>query len=282
MIGRLHDHSMRVQTPDDGLVQAAAPTGYRRTRIMTRRSLLVAVAAVLLAGTGAAALTWAEAAAFAPFSPDPSGRAQQFPRDSAEWLTDVAVKQSADRPSGAVDAPGPIGMKRFVGVATTPLAAAPGGPAFATLYVSAPVIVAGTEAGAAHVTAKLWMHGNTAASGPLYTAPMGVEVGWLDAAPPDHAVPGAAGKGWTPVEIDGYLPAGAAVDSLEPVWRRAKSDYLFICADCHVPHAAEDYSSMQWGIMMARMAKFAKLEPDDAMFILKWLQNTSSESHVRK
>jgi hypothetical protein len=41
-------------------------------------------------------------------------------------------------------------MKRFVGVAAAPLAAAPGGSAFATLYVSAPVVIAGAEADTAH------------------------------------------------------------------------------------------------------------------------------------
>ena len=39
---------------------------------------------------------------------------------------------------------------------------------------------------------------------------------------------------------------------------------------------------MQWGIFMARMAKFAKLPPDDEMFILKWLQTTSAASDARK
>jgi hypothetical protein len=72
------------------------------------------------------------------------------------------------------------------------------------------------------------------------------------------------------------------VDSLEPIWRGARLDYWFICADCHTPHAPDDYSSMQWGVMMARMAKFAKLEPDNAMVILKWLQNTSAASGTRK
>ena len=45
--------------------------------------------------------------------------------------------------------------------------------------------------------------------------------------------------------------------------------------------AAADYSSMQWGIVMARIAKFAQLEPDDAMFILKWLQTSASASDAR-
>jgi hypothetical protein len=39
---------------------------------------------------------------------------------------------------------------------------------------------------------------------------------------------------------------------------------------------------VQWGIVMASMAKFAKLEPDDAMFILKWLQTTAAASDALK
>jgi hypothetical protein len=39
---------------------------------------------------------------------------------------------------------------------------------------------------------------------------------------------------------------------------------------------------VQWGIVMASMAKFAKLEPDDAMFILKLLQTTAAASDARK
>jgi hypothetical protein len=172
-------------------------------------------------------------------------------------------------------------MSKFVGVATTALATAPGGPPFATLYVSAAVVITGIEAGVAHITAKLWMYDNTP-SGALYATPKGIEIGWLNEGAAGYTIPGTADSGWTPVEIDGYLAASAIVDDLEPVWRTAKFDYQFICADCHTTHAVEKYSSMQWSIIMARMAKFAKLEPEDAMPILKWLQTVSSTRDTRK
>jgi hypothetical protein len=38
---------------------------------------------------------------------------------------------------------------------------------------------------------------------------------------------------------------------------------------------------MQWCIIMARMAKFAKLQPDEELFILKWLETTSGASKSR-
>ncbi len=196
----------------------------------------------------------------------------------ADTLWPTAATVPATRPTAAVARPAPTGEPRFVGIASTPLATAPGGPAFATLYVSAPVAVAGTEAGAAHITARLWMRGDAAA---LYSAPKGVEVGSLDAAVPGHAEPGAAIDGWTPVAIDGYLAAKAVVASLDPIWWAAKFDYEFVCADCHTPHAPAEYSAMQWGIFMARMAKYAKLLPDNEMVILKWLQTTASTSGVR-
>jgi hypothetical protein len=126
------------------------------------------------------------------------------------------------------------------------------------------------------------MHGDAADPGQLYTAPMGVEVGWLDAAPSAHAIPGTASKRWTLVEINGYLAANAIVDTLNPIWEKTEFSYEFVCSDCHTPHAAAEYSSMQWGIIMARMAKFAKLQPDDELFILKWLQTISATSEARE
>jgi hypothetical protein len=196
-----------------------------------------------------------------------------------KWNGPIAMA-SADRPSIAASASG--GLKRFVGVAAAPVADAPGGAPFATLYVSADFAMAGIEAGAAHFTSRLWLHGDAIAPGPLYTAPKGVEIGWLEGLRSVRAVAGTAGNGWTLVEIDGYLPAAAVVDNLETLWRGAELDYRFICADCHTTHAAKDYSSMQWGIIMPRMARNAKLAPDAALVILKWLQTTSFASDTRR
>lgn len=198
---------------------------------------------------------------------------------SPKWNGPIAMA-SAERPSIAASASG--GLKRFVGVAAAPVADTPGGAPFATLYVSAAVAMTRTEAGAAaHVTSRLWLHGDAIAPGPLYTTPKGVEIGWLDGLRSVRAVAGTVGNGWTLVEIDGYLPAAAVVDNLETVWRGAELDYQFICADCHTTHAAKDYSSMQWGIIMPRMARNAKLTPDEALVILKWLQTTSFASDTR-
>jgi hypothetical protein len=249
---------------------------------MTRRSLFVGFAVTIFVGAGAAAFRWTAAAAPDLFAPASSGKALLLTLDGAQRFIDVAVNTFAVRPSIAAAAPIPTGMTKFIGVATTPLATAPGGSAFATLYVSAAIVISGMETGAAHITTKLWMRGDAATPGPLYATPKGVEVGQLDAAPTAHAIPGTANNGWTPVQIDGYLAANAVVDSLEPVWRAAEFNYQFICADCHTPHAATEYSSMQWGIFMARMAKFAKLQPDDEMFMLKWLQTTSAARDARK
>jgi hypothetical protein len=196
--------------------------------------------------------------------------------------TAAAMSAFATRPSHAATAPVVVGAKRFVGVSAAPLDGAPGGPAFATLYVSAGFVIDGAAAGAAHIGMRLWMHGTAAEPGPLYTAPMGVEVGRLDVAPTAHAVAGAAVKGWVPVEIDGWLAAKAIVDNLDPIWETTEFDYEFVCSDCHTPHAAVEYSSMQWGIIMARMAKMAKLRPDEELLILKWLQTTSAASDVRR
>jgi hypothetical protein len=233
---------------------------------MTLRNLVVGAAVVLAAiGTNP---VWTAASAPSPGAPVSSGEAP--------------LHTAADRSFVAATGPALTGAKKFVGVASAPLAATPGGPAFATLYVSAAVAVAGTEAGAAHVSTRLWLHGNAATPGPLYNAPKGVEVGSLEAEPAVHAIPGTASNGWTPVEIDGYLAANAVVDSLEPVWQATKFNYEYVCADCHTPHRPEEYSSMQWGIFMARMAKFAKLRPDEEIVTLKWLQTTSFESGARR
>lgn len=184
-------------------------------------------------------------------------------------------------PPAAAGTPATPSATRFVGEATAPLAAAPGGTAFATLYVSTPIAVIGSESGSDHVTATLWMK-EAAASGPLYASPNGIEVGRLDAAPAANAKAGAPVEGWTPVEIDGYLAADAVVETLEPIWQAAESTYEFTCGGCHALHAAEAYTPAQWSTEMTTMAKSANLRPEDAMFVLKWLQTTSLASHAGK
>jgi hypothetical protein len=244
---------------------------------MSRRKIFVGVAVAVLVGIGAATLQWTAAGALAPFGPASSSKEQERAQGGAEWFTNVSVKTLATPPSSAAAAPAPTAMQWYVGV--PPPLTTPEGSTFATLYVSAAVVIAGTEAGVAHVSTNLWMYGDMAASGPLYATPRGFEVGWLDGTTADHAIPGTASNGWTPVKLDGYLAANAVVESLESVWRLAASNYQFICADCHALHATGDYSPMQWGMIVTRMATFAKLGPDDTMVILKWLQTTSAASH---
>jgi nitrate/TMAO reductase-like tetraheme cytochrome c subunit len=171
------------------------------------------------------------------------------------------------------------GTKAFVGESTSPIAATSGGAPFATLDVSTPVLVISTEAGVAHVSARLWMKGDAASSGPLYGAPNGFELGHLDTMPPGAAKAGATIDGWTPIDLDGYLAAEAVTATLESVWQAAESNYEFLCAGCHVLHAAEAYTPAQWDTEMTTMAKSAHLQPDDAMVLLKWLQTTSLASH---
>ena len=154
---------------------------------MARRSLFVGVAVAILVVACAVAVRWTAAAALDLFAPASSGKALLLARDGAERFIDIAVKTFAVRPSIAAAAPIPTGMTKLIGVATTPLAAAPGGSAFATLYVSAAVVISGTETGAAHITTRLWMRGDAATPGPLYATPKGVEVGQLDAAPAGHS-----------------------------------------------------------------------------------------------
>jgi hypothetical protein len=228
---------------------------------MTRQRLITGAAAVV--ATAVTALIW----------------------PTARTLTDrVASIASSSFASWSLWAAAPVevGARRFVGIPAAPLNAAPGGEAFATLYVSAGVVVADVANDAVRVSTQLWMHGTADEPGPLYMQPMGVEVGRLDVVPTLHAVAGTAVKGWVPVEIDGWLTGKAMVDDLGPIWATTEFDYQFACSDCHSPHAAVEYSSMQWGIIMARMGKMAKLRPEEALLILKWLQTTSAASDVRR
>jgi hypothetical protein len=192
---------------------------------------------------------------------------------------DFGGTPSAGRPSARSAAPDASNMKRFVGVAAVPVAIVPGGSTVAMLYVSAPVAIEGeAEKGMTHVSVRLWTHGDTIDTGPLYTTPGGVEVGRLDAAPAAHSVSDAARNGWTLVKLDGYVPTNAIVSTLSSIWLGAEFSYHLACAECHVRHAPGEYSAMQWGLIVTRMARFAKLDPDDATFILKWLQTTASEA----
>jgi hypothetical protein len=126
-----HDHSTTAPIVEDGHAQPVAPLRHRRTRAMTLRNLVGGVAAVVLAGTCTTPV-WTAAYAPTPRAPVSSGEAP--------------LQTIADRAFVAAAGPALIGAKKFVGVASAPLAATPGSPAFATLYVSAAVVVAGTEA----------------------------------------------------------------------------------------------------------------------------------------
>ncbi len=172
------------------------------------------------------------------------------------------------------------GSRAFVGEAAAPLSATPGGPPIVTLFVSAPVTVTATETGASKIHGEFWMKTDVLAPGPLFAAPNGVEVGRLDTAV--NAKAGVARDGWLAVQIEGYVAAGAVVGSLEPVWQAAESTYEFSCAGCHGLHPAEAYTPAQWNTEMTSMAKSAHLRPDEAMFLLKWLQTTSFDRRASK
>jgi hypothetical protein len=46
-------------------------------------------------------------------------------------------------------------------------------------------------------------------------------------------VRGMVSKGWTLVEINGYLAADAIVATLTPIWEKTGFDYEFVCSDYH-------------------------------------------------
>jgi hypothetical protein len=162
----------------------------------------------------------------------------------------------------------------FIALPTVPLAASAGGLAFGTLYVSAPVHTA-TADGTTHVTARFWMKGDAGASGPLFDAPNGIEVGRIDNAPPANARPDGQRDGYTALAIDGFVPADAVADKLQPIWDGAEQSYEFSCGGCHQLYAASAYSPDEWAAEMASMASSANLRPEDAMLLLKWLQTTA-------
>ena len=217
---------------------------------MTGRGLFGIVTAALVAICVAVRMLTA-VATVAPASAQPAHRG----------ATDYRVTPSADQPDAGNSEPDASDTKRFVGVAAVPVAVVPGGSTIATLYVSAPVAIeGGAEKGMTHVSTRLWTHGDPVDTGLLYTAPGEVEVGRLDAAPAAHTVSDAARTGWTLINIDGYVPTKAIVSSLSSVWLGAEFSYHLACAECHVRHAPREYPAMQWGMIVPRMAKFAKLD----------------------
>jgi trimethylamine-N-oxide reductase cytochrome c-type subunit TorC len=189
------------------------------------------------------------------------------------------VVQAAVAPPAAAAAPAsaprPAGGQGFIGLPIVPLAATPGGAVIATLYVSAPVVTAGPEPGGIRITAKLWMKGDSAAAGPLFAAPNGIELGRLDDPAAAQAKAGTPADGWIPVAIEGIVAADAVVTDIEPVWQAVEMNYEFTCGACHDLHDPHDHTAAQWASEMPTMAKNANLQPADAMPILKWLQTQS-------
>jgi hypothetical protein len=246
-------------------------------RILSYSAAALAVAA----GMGTASVASSALVVLFP-SPVTDRHLYDMAADIESHATNVGRNLFIQRPQIAAVLPVLMGAHRFVGVSAAPVSPVPGEPGFATLYVSTPIVVLGVEQGATHISTALWMHGEPAALGLLYTAPNGVEVGQLNAMPAAHAVLRSARNGWTLLEIDGYVAATVVVDSLDSAWLAAEFSYDLSCADCHQLHAPEEYSSMQWDMIMTRMAKFAKLDVDDARVILKWLQTTSSASDARR
>jgi trimethylamine-N-oxide reductase (cytochrome c), cytochrome c-type subunit TorC len=207
--------------------------------------------------------------------PDPgtsAGNAVPGAGTPAPTVTLALSAPASPAPSGAAS-------KAFIGEATVPLAATPGGTPFAVLDVSAPLTAVEIRDGATRITARLWMKGDTA-SGVLFTAPDGFEIGRLDNAANAHAE--TASNGWVPVDLDGYVAAEAVVEQLDPIWDAAEQTYEFSCAGCHVLHPAEAYTPDKWDTEMTTMAKSAHLRPDDAMVLLKWLQTVSFNHQATK
>jgi trimethylamine-N-oxide reductase cytochrome c-type subunit TorC len=201
--------------------------------------------------------------------PTPVAQAVVAPATAAQ----AAVTPTAAAPAAA--APPAAGGQGFIGQPIAPLAATPGGAAVATLYVSAPVVTVGSDTSGAHVTAKLWMKGDGATTGPMFAAPDGIELGRLDDPAAAKAKAGAPTNGWVPVEIEGIVAANAVVADIEPVWQATEMNYEFTCGSCHDLHDPHDHTAAQWASEMPTMAKNANLQPADAMPILKWLQTQS-------
>jgi hypothetical protein len=162
----------------------------------------------------------------------------------------------------------------FIAKPIVPLAASAGGQAFGVLYVSAPVRAA-TADGAAHISARLWMKGDADPSGPLFDTPNGIEVGRIENAPPANAQPGEQREGYTAIAVAGFVPADALTDTLQPIWDTAEQTYEFSCGGCHQLYSPNAYSPDEWSNEMATMAGDAKLPPEDAMLLLKYLQNAA-------
>lgn len=197
------------------------------------------------------------------------------------------VAQAAATPS-ATPAPAPApatpaaGGQGFIGQPMVPLTAAPGGATVATLYVSAPVVTVGSDAGATQVTAKLWMKGASASPGPMFAAPNGIELGRLDDPAGAKATAGPPADGWVLVAIEGSVAADAVVTDLEPVWQAIEMNYQFTCGACHDLHDPHDHTAAQWASEMPTMAKNANLQPVDSLPILKWLQTQSLKPKAGK
>jgi len=165
------------------------------------------------------------------------------------------------------------GATTFIGKPMAPMAAAAGAPAFATLYVSAPVAVVAQAGAATHITAKLWMKGEAPSVGPLFTARDGLEIGRLTVAA--NAKPGLTASGWTQVTLDGFVAADAVVPALDSVWDDADTLYQFNCGACHQLYPPIAYSPTQWQTELATMATSSHLRPDETVLLLKWLQTSA-------
>jgi trimethylamine-N-oxide reductase cytochrome c-type subunit TorC len=213
----------------------------------------------------------------APTRPAPvpvaAATAPASPQVAAAPSSPPATEAPASPPPAA--APAAAGAQSFIGQAVVPLAAAPDGAAVATLYISAPVAVTGSEAGPTRITAKLWMKGDSASPGPMFAAPNGIELGRLTDPAAAKAKAGTATDGWVLVEIEGTVAADAIVADLAPVWQATEETYQFTCGACHDLHDPHDHTAAEWASEMPTMAKNANLQPADAMPILKWLQTQS-------
>ena len=88
-------------------------------------------------------------------------------------------------------------------------------------------------------------------------------------------------KGSNIVQLVGTLSKELVSNDLLDVWGEHEEFYFEMCTQCHAGPEVSHHSMMEWGAIFGTMKGFAKLDEEEATYLLRYLKANASDGFVK-
>lgn len=83
------------------------------------------------------------------------------------------------------------------------------------------------------------------------------------------------------VELVGTLAKELTSNDLVDVWGEHEEFYFEMCTQCHAGPEVNHHSMMEWEAIFGTMKGFAKLDEEEASYLLRYLKANSSDGFIK-